>query len=394
MVTLPRMLRILLGLTTVFLCAEISARAQNTNPQICQRPAAGSRASQPEDLRSDHGVLKVTLKFLTAADHQGHVRYCYISEDGSQAPTLRVNPGDTLILNLENDIAPESSRPLPSPPPMQMQMQMQMPMPMQPNSCSEGKMTASSTNLHFHGLMIPPVCHQDDVLHTVVGPSSAPFQYRFQIPNDQPPGLYWYHPHIHGFTKDQVLGGASGALIVEGIERINSQLAGLPERVLVIRDQDLLHPDAQPATPDSVPHTVILRDAEGDILNTGTDGGKPAKDLSLNFVPVAYPDYKPALIEMKPGARELWRVLNASGITYVDLQVLFDGAPQPLGVAALDGVPINDNNNGAGHQSLLRKSHILVPPGGRAEFILKGPPLGAHASFITHGVDTGPAGRK
>jgi len=253
-------------------------------------------------------------------------------------------------------------------------------------------MTASSTNLHFHGLMIPPVCHQDDVLHTVVGPSSAPFQYRFQIPNDQPPGLYWYHPHIHGFTKDQVLGGASGALIVEGIERVNAQLAGLPERVLVIRDQDLLHPDAQPATPDSVPHTVILRDAEGDILNTGTDGGKPAKDLSLNFVPVAYPDYKPALIEMKPGARELWRVLNASGITYVDLQVLFDGAPQPLVVAALDGVPINDNNNGAGHQSLLRKSHILVPPGGRAEFILKGPPLGAHASFITHGVDTGPAG--
>ena len=146
-------------------------------------------------------------------------------------------------------------------------------------------MTASSTNLHFHGLMIPPVCHQDDVLHTVVGPSAAPFEYRFQIP-DQPPGLYWYHPHIHGFTKAQVLGGASGALIVEGIERVNPQLAGLPERVLVIRDQDLLNPDAQPTTPDSAPHTVVLRDAEGDILNTGTDGGKPAKDLSLNFVPV------------------------------------------------------------------------------------------------------------
>ncbi len=188
----PRMLRILLSLIIVFLCAEISPRAQNNNPQICQRPTAGSSASEPEDLRSDHGVLKVTLKFLTAADPQGHVRYCYVSQDGAQAPTLRVNPGDTLILNLENDIAPESSRPLPSPPPMPMQMQ--------PNSCSEAKMTASSTNLHFHGLMIPPLCHQDDVLHTVVGPSSAPFEYRFQIPDDQPPGLYWYHPHLHGFT--------------------------------------------------------------------------------------------------------------------------------------------------------------------------------------------------
>ena len=378
----PRILRILIALTFVFLWAQISALAQNIAPENCPRPIAGSRASEPEALSSDHGVLRVTLKFLTAVDAQGHIRYCYIYKDGSQAPTLRVNPGDTLILNLENDIAPESSHHVLSPPPMRMQMQA--------DSCSEAKMTAASTNLHFHGLMIPPICHQDDVLHTVVGPSASPFEYRFQIPSDQPPGLYWYHPHLHGFTRAQVLGGASGALIVEGIERVNPQLAGLPERVLIIRDQDLVHPDAEPTTPDSAPHTVTLRDAEGDILNTGTDGGKPAKDLSLNFVPVAYPDYMPALIEMKPAGRELWRVLNASGITYVDLQVLYDGAPQPLGVVALDGVPLDDN--GVGGRGLLWKSHILVPPAGRAEFILKGPPLGAHATFMTRGVDTGPAG--
>ncbi|MGA7794164.1 MAG: multicopper oxidase domain-containing protein [Candidatus Acidiferrales bacterium] len=369
-------------MTLVILWAKIPALAQNTAPEICPRPSAGSRASEPESLSSDHGVLRVTLKFLTAVDAQGHIRYCYVYKDGAQAPTLRVNPGDTLILNLENDIAPESAHSLPSPPPVRMQMQ--------PDSCSEAKMTASSTNLHFHGLMIPPVCHQDDVLHTVVGPSATPFEYRFQIPPDQPPGLYWYHPHIHGFTRAQVLGGASGALIVEGIERVNPQLAGLPERVLVIRDQDLIYPDAQPTTPDSAPHTVTLRDPEGDILNTGTDGGKPAKDLSLNFVPVAYPDYKPALIEMKPAGREVWRVLNASGITYVDLQVLYDASPQPLGVAALDGVPIDDN--GVGGRGLLWKTHVLVPPAGRVEFILKGPPLGTHATLMTRGVDTGPAG--
>ena len=27
-------------------------------------------------------------------------------------------------------------------------------------------MSLVSTNLHFHGLTIPPVCHQDDVLKT------------------------------------------------------------------------------------------------------------------------------------------------------------------------------------------------------------------------------------
>ncbi len=371
--------RIFLNMILFILGAGIPALAQKSPLEICPRPIAGSTASDPEDLRSDHGLLRVTLKFHTSADPQGNIRYCYIYKDGAQAPTLRVHPGDTLILNLENEIAPGSSHAATAPHQMRMQMQ--------PDSCAEAKMTASATNLHFHGLMIPPVCHQDDVLHTVVGPSAAPFEYRFQVPLDQPPGLYWYHPHLHGFTKAQVLGGASGALIVEGIERINTQLAGLPERVLVIRDQDLLNPDAEPTTPDSALHTVVLRDAEGDILNTGTDGGKPAKDLSLNFVPVAYPNYKPAVIGMKPAQREFWRVLNASGITYMDLQVLYDGAPQPLGVVALDGVPIDDN--GVGGHGLLLKSHILIPPAGRVEFILKGPPLGTHATFMTRGVDTG-----
>jgi FtsP/CotA-like multicopper oxidase with cupredoxin domain len=378
----PRILRILFSLAILLLWVGISAFAQNVAPGPCPRPIPGSKVSEPEDLHSERGVLQVTLKFLTSYDEQGKIRYCYLYKDGAQAPTLRLNPGDTLILSLENNSAAESSSDDPSPPPMQMQMG--------PASCSKGKMTASSTNLHFHGLMIAPVCHQDDVLHTVVGPSGSPFEYRFQIPRGQPPGLYWYHPHLHGFTKVQVLGGASGALIINGIERVNPQLAGLPERVFIIRDQELLNPDAEPTTTDSAPHPVLLRDAEGDILNTGTDGGKPAKDLSLNYVPVPYPDYQPSVIEMRPNERQFWRVLNASGITYADVQVVYDDSPQPLGVAALDGVPIDEN--GIGGHGILWKNHILLPPAGRAEFILKGPPVGARARLITRGVDTGPLG--
>ncbi len=143
-----------------------------------------------------------------------------------------------------------------------------------------------------------------------------------------------------------MLGGASGALIVEGVERANPELAGLPERVLVIRDQDLVNPDAEPVKTDTVPPPIVLRDAEGDILNTGTGTGKPAKDLSINFVPVPYPEYRPAVIATKPSEREFWRVLNASAITYLDLQILVNGTPQLLGVVALDGIPINQNGSG------------------------------------------------
>ena len=36
-------------------------------------------------------------------------------------------------------------------------------------------MSPISTNLHFHGLTIPPTCHQDDVMKTSVQPGDPPF---------------------------------------------------------------------------------------------------------------------------------------------------------------------------------------------------------------------------
>jgi len=321
----------------------------------------------------------VEFSYREFTDAQGLTRYCYIDKEGRQSPTLRVKPGDQVTLILRNE--------LPASPPQPHEMTGHA---SASGTCAGGAMTAASTNLHFHGLAIPPVCHQDDTLNTLIEPSGAPFEYSFKVPADQPPGLYWYHPHVHGFTKAQILGGASGALIVEGIETVNREVSGLPERVFVIRDQELMHPDAEPEQTDSMPAPQVLRDAEGDILNSGTGGGKPAKDLSINFVPVPYPKYEPAVISMKPQERQLWRVLNASAITYLDLQLLFNDRQQSLGVVALDGVPINYNGNAG--QNVVWKRHLLVPPAGRVEFIVKGPKPGIHASLVTRTVDTGPAG--
>ena len=92
--------------------------------------------------------------------------------------------------------------------------------------------TATTTNIHFHGMNVPPVCHQDEVVKTIIPNNGQPFQYSIQIPPNDPPGLYWYHPHPHGFSAPQVYGGAAGALIIGGT---NSLTQGLPERVLIIR---------------------------------------------------------------------------------------------------------------------------------------------------------------
>jgi FtsP/CotA-like multicopper oxidase with cupredoxin domain len=157
----------------------------------------------------------------------------------------------------------------------------------------------------------------------------------------------------------------------------------------VIRDQDLLNPNAPPSKWEPVIPKMLI-DQDGDAANNGTGYGKPAKDLSINFVPVPYPDYHPAVIEMKPEEQELWRVVNASGITYLDLQLLFGREPQQLGLVAIDGVPLNIN--GLPADFVDWQSHLAVPPGARVEFMVKGPPAGVSAMLITHTVDTGPSG--
>jgi len=372
--------RVSLLLALWMLACQPRVFAQTVVSEICPRPAAGSTVAEPEDLRAENGVLKVELTYRKVVDRHGITRYCYLSKDGREAPNLRLGPGDLLIFTLKNSIqAPGPGRDHPGDHGSEML-----------GACSGSKMTRESTNVHFHGLAVPPVCHQDDVLNTIIQPSDPPFEYRLRIPDNQPPGLYWYHPHVHGLTKEQVLGGASGALIVEGIERANTDLAGLPERVLIVRDQDLLNPNAVPSASGQIQPPPVILDHDGDAVNTGTGTGRPAKDLSLNFVPVPYPNYPPGVVEMRPGERQLWRVLNASAITYLNLQLVCNGVAQPLGVVALDGVPINEN--GVAANRVIWQNHLALPPGGRIEFIAKGPPLGAQANLITRSVNTGWAG--
>jgi FtsP/CotA-like multicopper oxidase with cupredoxin domain len=190
----------------------------STDP--CHRPFEGATVPEPEDLRSRNGELAVDLEIHNYTEANGSLRFCYVTPDGKQAPTLRLNPGNLLILNLKNGLTDPGDASASSG-----HHHAQAEGKDKSDPCASDLMRVTSTNLHFHGLTIPAVCHQDDVLHTSIQPG-APFQYRFRIPANEPPGLYWYHPHIHGFSKVQVLGGASGALIIEGIERANKEVAG------------------------------------------------------------------------------------------------------------------------------------------------------------------------
>jgi FtsP/CotA-like multicopper oxidase with cupredoxin domain len=281
---------------------------------------------------------------------EGPPRYCYVTDDGIESPTLRVIPGDKLIIHLHNDL-PAWSDAGGSASPSHVEHN---------NDCAGMAMDPSFTNLHFHGMSIPPVCHQDDVIRTAI-PTGHEFDYRVTIPRDAAPGLYWYHPHPHGFNERQVQGGASGALIVEGIENAVPSVRSLHERVIVLRDQTRV--ETGPPRP-----TV------------------PAWDISANFVPVIYPNNEPARIEVAPDRKELWRVLNAAADVIFNLQVVVNGKAQPVEVIAVDGVPISQASK------LPNRDTIFLPPGARAEFVVTTPQTSEHAELVTRAWDTGPQG--
>src|ERR1700729_3930737 len=77
-----------------------SLHAQTRSKEICPRPAVGSTISEPADLRSQNGELKVELVIRQSADPNGGTRYCYLDQYGDESPNLRVRPGDRLILTL------------------------------------------------------------------------------------------------------------------------------------------------------------------------------------------------------------------------------------------------------------------------------------------------------
>jgi FtsP/CotA-like multicopper oxidase with cupredoxin domain len=137
----------------------------------------------------------------------------------------------------------------------------------------------------------------------------------------------------------------------------------------------------------------ILEVRDQELINGPPPGGSvPSHDVTLNGVPISYPQLSPAIIQMAAGAKELWRVSNSSADEILDLQVQYDGVPQLLQIVAFDGVPTG-SQDGARQGRILNAKHVLIPTAGRAEFVVEAPAASVRtASFLTLAVNTGPDG--
>jgi suppressor of ftsI len=290
-------------------------------------------------VRGQNHVVSLTLD---AVNEDGRDAFAF--NGATVAPVIRVSPGDVLKITYINHLPAKSKETCAVNPCMNM------------------------TNLHFHGLTVSPNSPQDDVLGMIAMPGQA-LHYSVEIPRDHPPGLFWYHTHPHGESHRQVLDGMSGAIVIEGMERYVPEIERLRERVIVVRGRSIEHdPNAN----------QLRKYVEIPSKGCGGEAEAPEEIFTVNGA------LRPQ-IEIAPGERQFWRVVNASADRYLDLQL--DG--EPLEIVALDGMPLayHDPNH-----PMRTTDHVLLAPAGRVEVIVTGPSAGTHGALRTLCVNTGPAG--
>jgi FtsP/CotA-like multicopper oxidase with cupredoxin domain len=189
------------------------------------------------------------------------------------------------------------------------------------------------TNLHYHGLHIPPTGTGDDVfLEILPGESHT---YAFQIPQNHPAGTFWYHPHYHGLVAEQLFGGLAGLFVVRGELDEIPEIQAAQEAFLVLKDFAL---DNNGSIPNPG-HMAQMTGRIGDLLTTNGQ-------------------FNPSL-GIPTGGRLRLRLLNASSSRFFWLSL----EEHPFYLIATDGGAI---------ASPIELNDLVLAPGERAEVLVQG----------------------
>lgn len=151
------------------------------------------RLPLPGEIRDDAFDLTATPEFmeLTEKLYQSGFQF----NNSLPGPTIRKNRGDSVTIRFNNDIGQRSI-------------------------------------IHWHGFIVPPDMdgHPKDVI------TSGTYDYHYTI--NQRAGTYWYHPHPHHITGEQVYKGLAGFYFVNDEEEEALNLpSGDREIPLVIQDR-------------------------------------------------------------------------------------------------------------------------------------------------------------
>jgi FtsP/CotA-like multicopper oxidase with cupredoxin domain len=193
------------------------------------------------------------------------------------------------------------------------------------------------TIVHWHGLHIPP--KMDGHPMYAIRPG-ARFVYEFQVDNRA--ATYWFHPHPHGQTGEQVYRGLAGALIVSDeqeqalglpagehdltwviqdrtFDRDNQLVyaRGMMERMMGFVGNRILvngHPDFVQPVATTAYRVRLLNGSNARIYKLARDDGRPLIVIGNDGGLIEKPLHK-AYVTLAPGERiELWMDFSDLGV--------------------------------------------------------------------------------
>ncbi|GAA3642312.1 hypothetical protein GCM10022267_31220 [Lentzea roselyniae] len=287
-------------------------------PHEANAPSPGF--PQPSARTSAGGRLETTLRVGFAKNRiRGLGTIVTRAYEGSiPGPTLRVRPGDKLVLNQLNLLPPN---------------------PDQDHVHDHNTPHHFNTfNLHTHGLHVDPGGIADNVFRSFTprDPARGLYQARYRsevhLPPEHEAGTYWYHPHTHGSSVVQLLSGMAGVLIVEGaVDRV-PQIAAAADVVVCISELKLRDGRVPELT-----HEESLRSVPSTFLVNGE---------------------RDPLIRMRPGEVHRWRLVNAGAFTVLGVRLEGHGLHQ----IAQDGLTF---------PKTVERNAVPLAMGGRADVMVQ-----------------------
>ena len=194
----------------------------------------------------------------------------------------------------------------------------------------ENRLVNQATSLHWHGLAVPP--GQDGNPMNAIPPGAATL-YEFTVAEDSA-GTYWYHPHPHLVTHEQVYRGLAGLFIVR--PRVNPLPVEMREQILFITEIRL---DAC--------CTIMANDA------IDMSMGRAGDVLLIN-------GQRQPRIALRAGETQRWRIINATNARYLRLAL----PGHSFTVIGTDG--------GLLSAPLPASNEIFLAPAERIEVIVQG----------------------
>lgn len=260
---------------------------------------------------------------------------------------------------------------------------------------------ADATTVHWHGMHVPAA--MDGGPHSPIAPGAT---WRAEWTIDQPAASLWYHPHLHGRTREQVDAGLAGMFLVRDADEAALALPrsyGIDDVPLIVQDRRF-GPDGSfsgglnmqfdgvlgdtilvngAVTPwfDVTTEAVRLR-----VLNAssarmydfalsdgrpfdlvGTDGGLLAAPAALTSIALSPGERAEIVVRMSPGERIALRSLSPdptlhagdAAFDVLQLRAAASLVPSPAVPATLVDLPSVSTADAAAERSFEMSGHEI-----------------------------------